>query len=101
MRPSLQALTDRLERLQDIIRLIHHAETGVVETSKRIAVLSNIDFTTKYWDSSIVLFGNLPQDRHILEIKTKALAYWVRRYNREIAALGLPQVITNHLKQPL
>lgn len=98
MRPSLQAISDRLEKLQDILRLIGHAENALSETKSRVDILSDPITCRKNWDAPVVLFGNLPKELHRLEIKRKALRYWIRRYNREVGMLGLPAIILSGLQ---
>lgn len=93
MRPSLQAISERLDRLQDILRLLDYAEQGYSETKKRVAILSDPELCRRNWEHPVVLFGNLPKEQHQLDIKERALRYWIRRYNREVALLGLPAIM--------
>ena len=78
----------RLSQLKKTIRTMKRLE--LIE--QLVTVQENIEAVQKQLASPMPgyysLFGKERNWTHVLEIRTKALAYWKRRFNRIILTLG-------------
>jgi hypothetical protein len=81
---QIEDMQDKLEQLSDILWCIDQASYRLRECNNRIAVLKAAETDKSIRFEYIPLFCNMPDELHDREIYSKALRYWLRRYNREL-----------------